>query len=80
MAQAPAVFQQGHSLNNTEKYDNEKTCENHKKIKFRINGNAFFLNSIDRAVKTMRGGGINVDYKSQETEFGTVLTLIIPKS
>ena len=64
----------------SEKYGEEKACEGPRKIKFGIKGNTFFLNSIERAVKTMRGGGINVDYKSQETEYGTVLTLIIPKN
>ena len=53
--------------------------EHFQKTKFRIRGNGFFLNSIDHAVKTMRDGGVNVNYNTCETENETVLTLTIPK-
>ena len=57
----------------------EMNDEHFQKTKFRIRGNGFFLNSIDHAVKTMRDGGVNVNYNTSETENETVLTLTIPK-
>ena len=57
----------------------EMNDEHFQKTKFRIRGNGFFLNSIDHAVKTMRDGGVNVNYNTCETENETVLTLTIPK-
>lgn len=50
-----------------------------QRTKFRIRGNGFFLNSINHAVETMREGGVNIDFATEETETDTVLTLTIPK-
>ncbi len=55
--------------------------KNHfQKTKFRIRGNGFFLNSINHAVETMREGGVNIDYNTEETATDTILTLTIPKA
>lgn len=50
-----------------------------QKTKFCIRGSGFLMNSINRAVETMREGGVNIDLVSQETDTDTVLTLTIPK-
>jgi len=56
------------------------TNERHfQRTKFCIHGNGFFFNSINRAVETMREGGVNVDFITEETDTDTVLTLTIPK-
>jgi ParB family chromosome partitioning protein len=55
--------------------------ENHfQRTKFCIQGNGFFLNSINRAVETMREGGVNIDFITEETDANTILTLTIPKA
>jgi ParB family chromosome partitioning protein len=54
--------------------------EHFQKTRFRIRGNGFFLNSIHHAVETMREGGVDVSMSTEETENGTVLKLVIPKS
>ena len=51
-----------------------------QKTKFVIRGNGFFMNSISRAVETMRESGINIDFITKETDTDTVLTLTIPKA
>ena len=56
----------------------ESNCH-FQKTKFRIRGNGFFLNSINHAVETMREGGVNIDFSTEETDTDTVLTLTIPK-
>lgn len=50
-----------------------------QRTKFCIHGNGFFFNSINRAVETMREGGVNIDFITEETDTDTVLTLTIPK-
>lgn len=50
-----------------------------QKTKFSIRSNGFFINTINKAIETMRESGINIDIITQETEANTVLTLTIPK-
>ena len=51
-----------------------------QRTKFRIRGNGFFMNSINHAVETMREGGVNINFNTEETDTDTVLTLTIPKT
>ncbi len=50
-----------------------------QRTKFCIRGNGFFINSINHAVETMREGGVNIDFITEENDANTVLTLTIPK-
>jgi len=61
----------------------EKAAANEKhfqRTKFRIRNSGFFMNSINHAVETMREGGVNIDFNTEETDTDTVLTLTIPKA
>ncbi len=48
-------------------------------VKYAIGSAGFFINSINRAVDTMLGGGVNIRYSSEDREDCTVLTLTVPK-
>ena len=47
--------------------------------KFAIRNTGFFFNSINHAVETMREGGVNIDFHTQETDISTIMTLTVPK-
>lgn len=67
-------------ISETSAEESGKDGAHFQKTKFRIRGNGFFLNSIHRAVETMREGGINVSLSAEETDDGTVLRLIVPRA